>query len=89
MIGETPLDGDGGMSAAIVPSMSIMTSHTQNSCISNLIRNAPVFPESEFPVSPVLKSSHLGIPLAPPSRIMNIPDEELFDEGYDSNIQRG
>ena len=80
MIGETPPDGDGEISVAIVPSMSIMTSYTQDSYIINLTGNAPVSPEFEFPVSLVLKSSHIGIPLTPPSRMMNIPDEELFEE---------
>ena len=89
MIGETPPDGDGGVSPAIVPPVSITTTHSQASYVSNLIGNAPVSPQSEFPVSLVLKSSHLGIPLTPPSRIMNMPDEKLFEEGYDSDIQIG
>ena len=87
MIGETPPDGDGEISVAIVPSMSIMTSYTQDSYIINLTGNAPVSPEIEFPVLPVLKSLHLGIPLTPPSRMMNIPDEVFLDEGYVSDIQ--
>ena len=89
MIGEIPLDGDVGISAAIVPPISITTSQTQDSYVSNLTGNEPVFPESEFPVSLVLKSSHLGIPLTPPSRMMNMPNEKLFEEGYDSDIQWG
>ena len=87
MIGETPPDGDGGVSPAIVPPVSITTTHSQASYVSNLIGNAPVSPQSEFPVSLVLKSSHLGIPLTPPSRMMNIPDEVFLDEGYVSDIQ--
>ena len=87
MIGETPPDGDGEISVAIVPSMSIMTSYTKDSYIINLTGNAPVSPEFEFLVSPVLKSLHLGIPLTPPSRMMNIPDEVFLDEGYVSDIQ--
>ena len=89
MIGETPPDGDGGVSPAIVPPVSITTTHSQVSYISNLTGNAPVSPVSQFPVSLVSKSSHLGIPLTPPSRMMNMPDEKLFEEGYDSDIQRG
>ena len=89
MIGETPPDGDGGVSPAIVPPVSITTTHSQVSYVSNLTGNAPVSPVSQFPVSLVSKSSHLGIPLTPPSRMMNMPDEKLFEEGYDSDIQRG
>ena len=86
MIGEIPLDGDAGVSAAIVPPVSIATNQTQDSYVSNLTGNEPVSTESEFPVSLVLKSSHLGIPLTPPSRMMNMSDEKLFEEGYDSDI---
>ena len=89
MIGETPPYGDGGVSPAIVPPVSITTTHSQVSYVSNLTGNAPVSPVSQFPVSLVSKSSHLGIPLTPPSRMMNMPDEKLFEEGYDSDIQRG
>ena len=81
MIRETLPDEDGGVLPAIVPPVSITTTHSQVSYVSNLTGNAPVSPESKFPVSPVLKSSHLGIPLIPPSRMINMPDEELFEEG--------
>ena len=70
MIGETPPDGDGGVSPAIVPPVLITTTHSQVSYVSNLTGNAHVSPESEFPASLVLKSSHLRIPLTPPSRMM-------------------
>ena len=89
MIGKTPPDGDGRVSLAIVPPVSITSTHSQVSYVSNLTGNAPVSPESEFPVSFVLKSSHIGIPLTLLSRIMNMPDEKLFEEGFDSDIQRG
>ena len=87
MIGETPPDGDGGVSPAIVHHVSITTAHSQVSYVSNLTGNAPVSPVPQFPVSLVSKLSHLGIPLIPPSRMMNMPDEKLFGEGYDSDIQ--
>ena len=87
--GKTSPDENGGVLAAIVLPVSITTRHTQDSYIRNLNGNAPVSHESEFPISLVLKSSHLGIPLIPPSRMINIPDEKLFEEGYGSDIQRG
>ena len=80
MIGETSPDGDGGVSSAIVPPVSITTIYSQVSYVSNLTGNAPVSPVSQFPVSLVSKSSHLGIPLRSPSRMMNMPDENPFKE---------
>ena len=89
MIGETPPDGDGGVLPAIVPPVSITTTHSQISYVRNLTGNAPVSLVSQFPDSLVSKSLHLGIPLIPPSRMMNMPDEKMFKEGCDSDIQRG
>jgi len=89
MIGETPPDWDGGVSPTIVPPVSITTTHSQVSYVTNLTGNTPVSPVFQFPVSLVSKSSHLGIPLTPPSRMMNMPDEKQFEVGYNSDIQYG
>ena len=67
--------------------MYIMTNDTQNSVVSHLTGNASVTLEPVFPILPDLKSTYLGILLTLPSRMMNIPDEKLFEEGYDSDIQ--
>ena len=65
-----------------------MTNDTQNSVVSHLTGNASVTLEPVFPVSPDLKSTHLGILLTLPSRMMNIPDEELFEEEYERYATR-
>ena len=42
-----------------------------------------------MPASPTLNLTNLGMLRTPPSRVMNIVSDNLFEEGYDSDGQMG
>jgi len=89
MSGETPPNsGDGVHDATPVPG-SIQTSEAQLSIASTITVDALSTPMPALPSTPTLNSTHFGMPPSPPSRVMNNVNDELFEEGYDTDGQMG
>ena len=89
MSGETLLNcNDGNTAATLLPS-SIQTNEPQLSIVSTVTVDPPSTPPPTLPASPTLILTNLGMPPTPPSRVMNIVSDKLFEEGYDSDGQMG
>ena len=89
MSGETPPNRiDGDTTATPLP-VSIQTNEPQLSIVSTITVDPPSTPPPTLPASPTLNFTNLGMPPTPPSRVMNIVSDKLFEEGYDSDFQMG
>ena len=89
MSGETPPNCNDGDTAATPLSVSIQTNEPQLSIASTINVDPPSTPPPTLPASPTLNLINLVMPPTPPSRVMNIVSEELFEERYDSDGQMG
>ena len=89
MSGETPPNCNDGDTAATPLHVSIQTNEPQLSIYSTITVDPPATPPPILPASPTLNLTNLGIPPTPPSRVMNIVSDNLFEEGYDSDGQMG
>ena len=89
MSGETLPNRDDGNTAATPLPVSIHTNEPQLSIASTITVDPPSTPPPTFPASPTLNLTNLGIPPTPPSLVMNIVSDKLFEEGYDSDGQMG
>ena len=89
MSGETPPNRNDGDTAATPLPVSIQTNEPQLSIASTITVDPPSTPPPTLPASPTLNLTNLGMPPTPPSRVMNIVSDELFEEGYDSDGQMG
>ena len=89
MSGETPPNCNDGDPAFTPLPVSIQSNEPQ----LNITRTINVDPLSTLlptlPSLPTLNLTNLGMPPTPPSRVMNIVSDELFEEGYDSDGQMG
>ena len=79
---------NGDNAATPIPG-SIQTNEAQLSIASTITVDPPSTPPPTLPASPTLNLTSLRMPPTPPSRVMNIVSDELFEEGYDSDGQMG
>ena len=89
MSGETPPNPNDGDTAATPIPVSIQTNETHLSIASTITVDPPSTPPPTLPASPTLNFTNLGMPPTPPSRVMNIVSDNLFEEGYDCDGQMG
>ena len=89
MSGETPTNRNDGDTVATPLPVSIQTNVPQLSIASTITVDPPLTPPLTLPASPTLILTNLGMPPTPPSRVINIVSDELFEEGYDSDGQMG
>ena len=89
MSGETPPNRNDGNTAATPLPVSIQTNVPQLSISSTITVDPPLTPPPTLPASPTLNFTNLGMPPTPPSRVLNIVSDEIFEEGYDSGGQIG
>ena len=87
MSGETPLNSNNDDTSATPLPMSIQTNEPQLSIASTITVDPPSTPPPTLPASPTLNLTNLGMPPTPPSCVMNIVSDNLFEEGYDSGGQ--
>ena len=85
MNGETSPNRNNGDTADTLLPVSIQTNEPQLSIASTITVDPPSTPPPTLPASPTLILTNLGMPPTPPSRVMNIVSDELFEEGYDSD----
>ena len=89
MSGETlPNCNDGNTAATPLP-VSIHTNEPQLSIASTITVDPQSNPPPTLPASPTLNLTNLGMPPTPPSCVINIVIDKLFEEGYDSDGQMG
>ena len=86
---ETPPNRNDGDTAATPLPVSIQTNEPQLSIASTITVNPTSTPPPTLPASPTLNLTNLDMPPTPPSRVMNIVSDKLFEEGYDSDGQMG
>ena len=87
MSGETPANRNDGNTAAIPLPVSIHTNEPQLCIASTITVDPPSTPPRTLPVSPTLDLTNLGMPPIPPSHVMNLVSDNLFEEGYNSDGQ--
>ena len=89
MSGESPPNRNDGDTAATLIPVSIQTNEPQLSIARTITVDLPLNPPPTQPASPTLNLTNLGMPPTPPSRVMNIVSDNLFEEGNDSDGQMG
>ena len=89
MSGETPPNHNDDDTADTPLPVSIQTNEPQPSIVSTITVDPPSTPPPTLPALPTLNLTNLRMPPTPPSRVMNIVSDELFEEGYDSDGQMG
>ena len=89
MSGETLSNRNDGDTAAAPLPVSIQTYEPQLSIASTITVDPPSTLPPTLPASPTLNLTNLGMPPTPPSRVMNIVSDKLFEEGNDSDGHMG
>ena len=89
MSGETPPNRNDGETAATPLPVSIQTNEPHLSITSTITVDPLSTPPPTLPALPTLNLTNLGMQPTPPSRVMNIVSDNLFEEGYDSDGQMG
>ena len=86
MSGETRSNLESAYGDEEVPPSSVTTDGAQVSINSDVTDHAPSTPGISLPsLTPVT----MGLPVTPPSRVLNMPSIALLDQGYDSDMQMG
>ena len=89
MSGETlPNRNDGNTAATPLP-VSIQTNEPQLSITSTITVDQLSTLTPTLPALRTLNLTNLGMPPTPPSHVMNIVSDELFEERYDSDGHMG
>ena len=83
-----PNRNDGNTAATPLP-VSFQTKEPHLSIASTITVVPLATPPPTLPVLPTLNLTNLGMPPTPPSCVMNIVSDELFEEGYDSDGHMG
>ena len=87
--GKNPLNLNDGDTADTLFPVSILSNESQLRISSTITVDPPSTPPPTLPALPTLNLTNLGMPPTPPSCMLNIVSDELFEEGYGSGDQMG